>query len=110
MHLGVVEILIFKQFKKPLLITCRSSLNNVKVRSLCMCSKSEQNEKFLDVVDVSNYSRYRLQAVDTARAAQALVFWNPHVCKICLHLELELYFGKAQLMLPNLGCTGLSES
>lgn len=30
-------------------------MNKVKVRSLCMCNKSEQNEKFMDVVDVSNY-------------------------------------------------------
>lgn len=45
-----------------------------------------------------------------ARAAQALVFWNPHVCKVCLHLELELDFVKAQLMLTDLGCTLLSES
>lgn len=47
MHLGVVEFLILKQFKNPFLITCRSSMNNVKVRSLCMCNKSEQNEKFM---------------------------------------------------------------
>lgn len=89
MHLGVVEMLILKQFKKPLLITCRSSMNNVKVRSLCMCDKSEQNGKLMDVVDVSKYSSYRLQAVDVARAAQALLFFflNPGVCKICLQLE-----------------------
>lgn len=70
----VAEILILKQIKKPLLITCRSSMNNVKVRSLCLCSKSEQNEKFMNVMEVSNYSRCRLQAVVKARAAQALVF------------------------------------
>lgn len=89
MYLGVVEILILKQFKKLLLITCRSSMNNTKVRSLCMCNKSEENEKFMNVVEVSNYSRYRLQAVVKARAAQALVFWNPGVRCFCT-LKLEL--------------------
>lgn len=47
MLLGVVEILILKQFKNPLLITCRTSMSNVKVRSLCMCNKSDQSEKFM---------------------------------------------------------------
>lgn len=110
MHLGVVEISILKQFKKPLLITCRSSMNNVKVRSLCMCNKREQNKKFINVVEVSNYSRYRLQAVVKVKAVQALVFQNPGVCKIRLHLEWELVILKAHLMFTDLGCTVLSES
>lgn len=85
-------------------------MNNVKVRSLSVCSKSEQNEKFMNVLEVSSYSRCRLQAVVKARAAQALVFWNPGVYKICLHLEWELNFVKAQLIFTDLGCTALSES
>lgn len=61
-----------------------------------MCNKSEPNEKLMNVVEVSNCSRYRLQAVMKARTAQALVFQNPGVCKVYLQLEWELDFLKAQ--------------
>lgn len=69
MLLGVVEILTLKQFKNLLLITCRTSMNNVRVRSLCMCNKSEQNEKIMKAsggVEVFNVIQ---GTVDKARAA-----------------------------------------
>jgi len=70
----VVEILILRQFKNPLLVTCRTSVENVKVRSLCMCNKSKQNEKLMkasgEVVVFNLIHGKAYKAVVKARATQ----------------------------------------
>lgn len=73
-------------------------MNNVKV-SLCMCNKTESNEKFMkasgevqafNLVQGTACKQLLKQELPKMSKGESLVSQNPGSCKICFHLEQDL--------------------